>query len=77
MHLSKIVVFVGLLLLAACSPAPELVTVAVKQEAMQESFSEVARTQLPRSYPITMPLNGRIDPIALTEGDVLLVWGSN
>lgn len=35
---------------------------------IREFIDEEARTRLPRTYEVTMPLNGRIEPIAAREG---------
>lgn len=41
---------------------------AVKQSPIEEFIIERGKTRLPRTYLITMPLAGRIEPIALEEG---------
>lgn len=41
---------------------------AVKRGAIREFIDEQARTRLPETYLITMPFQGRIEAITLTEG---------
>src|SRR5487761_1204236 len=35
---------------------------------IREFVDEEARTRLPRTYQVTMPFDGRIEPIEVTEG---------
>ena len=35
---------------------------------IREFIDEEARTRLPRTYEVTIPFNGRIEPIAVREG---------
>jgi len=65
--------FLAMLLLAAvlagCGGAPEVEVVAPWHGTIEESFSEPARTRLANTYPVTMPVEGRIGRIALEPGD--------
>ncbi len=62
-----------LLLLSGCSRDLEVTTVNPQMEPMEESFTEPARTRLPRTYPVTMPLDGRIEEISFKPGDPVKV----
>ncbi|MGA2254275.1 MAG: biotin/lipoyl-binding protein, partial [Thermoguttaceae bacterium] len=43
-------------------------TAAAKMDSIREFVDEQAKTRLPKTYLITMPFEGRIKPIELTEG---------
>jgi HlyD family secretion protein len=47
----------------------EVQVVSPKRGEIRESFSEPARTRLAKSYPVTMPVQGRIRRIDLEPGD--------
>ena len=52
---------------AAASGIP-VETAQVKKGSIREFVDERAVTRLPRTYQITMPINGRVEEIALQEG---------
>ena len=56
-------------LLAGCAEPPEVSTISVKNRRLEVSFTERAETILREDFPISMPLNGRIDRIELEVGD--------
>ncbi len=58
-----------LLLLVACAPPREVEVLSPRRGELVESFSEEARTRLGRTYPVRMPLTGRIGRIDLEPGD--------
>jgi HlyD family secretion protein len=53
---------------AGCSDTPVTV-IHPYQGTLVESFSEQARTRLRDTYPVTMPVQGRISRIGLEKGD--------
>lgn len=55
--------------LAGCGKAPEAKVTAARQAAIEETFTEPARTRLEQSWEVTMPVDGRIGRIALEPGD--------
>jgi HlyD family secretion protein len=64
--------FLGMLLtLAGCDQGPGVATLSPERGVIRESFSEPARTRLAQTYPITMPLDGRIGRINLEPGDAV------
>jgi HlyD family secretion protein len=56
-------------LLCGCGEAPRVEVVTPKRGVIQESFSEPARTRLARTWPVAMPVTGRIARIELEPGD--------
>ncbi|MCP3662488.1 MAG: HlyD family efflux transporter periplasmic adaptor subunit [Gammaproteobacteria bacterium] len=67
------VLLLPLLLLSGCSRDLGVTTVNPQMEPMEESFTEPARTRLSRTYPVTMPLDGRIEEISYKPGDPVKV----
>ncbi|MFP4056253.1 MAG: efflux RND transporter periplasmic adaptor subunit [Candidatus Brocadiia bacterium] len=57
------------LLAAGCGKGTEVETASPRVGEIRESFSEPARTRLPDTYPVTMPVEGRIGRIDLEPGD--------
>lgn len=47
-------------------------TVEVKESTIEAYIDEHARTSIPHTYHITMPMQGRILPIEVTEGDTVI-----
>ncbi len=60
--------FTGPLLMSGCGGAP-VDAVYPQKGAIQESFTEPARTRLKKTYPITMPVSGRIERINKEPND--------
>lgn len=56
------------MLVSGCSKT-EVEVISPAKGAMAESFTEQARTRLEKTYPITMPVTGRIRRIELEPGD--------
>jgi len=56
-------------MVAGCRGAIEVEVTTPRKAAIQESFTEPARTRLSKTYPITMPVDGRIERIELEPGD--------
>jgi len=54
---------------AGCGGGTEVEAVRPRRGEIHESFTEPARTRLARTYPIGMPIGGRIARIALEPGD--------
>lgn len=52
-----------------CRHGDEVETIAPRRGPIEESFVEPARTRLAKTYPITMPVDGRIARIELEPGD--------
>ena len=59
----------ALFLLASCNPPAEVSVAEAKRAAIEESFSESARTRLETIHRITTPVDGRIDRVDLRSGD--------
>jgi HlyD family secretion protein len=57
------------LAVVGCERGPEIEVLTARRGAIRESFSEPAKTRLARTYPVTMPVAGRIGRIALEPGD--------
>ncbi len=57
----------GLGFMAGCGDVAEIDAVRPKRGTIVESFSEPARTQLSKTYRVTMPIQGRIDARTLSE----------
>jgi HlyD family secretion protein len=55
--------------LAGCGAATEVEVTSPYRGEIQESFTEPARTRLANTYPVTMPVSGRIARIDLEPGD--------
>jgi HlyD family secretion protein len=55
--------------LSGCGAATGVEVTSPYRGEIQESFTEPARTRLANTYPITMPVNGRIARIELEPGD--------
>ncbi|MCE7869967.1 RND transporter, partial [bacterium CPR1] len=53
------------MLLVACAPPREVEVLSPRRGELVESFSEEARTRLGRTYPVRMPLTGRIGRIGV------------
>ncbi len=60
------------LCMSSCG-APEIEVTQPKRGQIRESFTEPAKTRLENTYPITMPVSGRIDRIELEPGDPVRV----
>ena len=58
----------GILLLSGCG-GKELSAISPRRDQIQESFVEPAKTRLENTYPISMPVNGRIGRVDLQPGD--------
>lgn len=58
-----------LLVLASCEDVKEIETTSPRIGKIEESFSEPAKTRLARTWPITVPIAGRISRIELEPGD--------
>lgn len=56
-------------LIQGCREEPPADLISPWKGTITESFSEPARTRLGRTYPVTMPIEGRIDRIDLEPGD--------
>jgi HlyD family secretion protein len=56
------------LCMSSCG-APEIEVTQPERGQIRESFTEPAKTRLENTYPITMPVSGRIDRIELEPGD--------
>jgi len=54
-----------------CAQAAEVELAAPRRGEIQESFTEPARTRLAKTYPVTMPVDGRIARIDLEPGDTV------
>lgn len=66
------IVVLGIIVLAAIFGRGKGVSVratAASQGTIRAYVEERARTTLPRVYKITMPFNGRVEPITMEEGD--------
>lgn len=48
---------------------PEVPVVAVEARTIREFVEEQAKTRLPHEYLITMPYEGRVEPLPLVEGE--------
>lgn len=59
----------ALLVLTACEEVREVETTRPGIGEIQESFSDPAKTRLAKTWPITMPIAGRIPRIDLEPGD--------
>jgi len=57
--------------LAGCGASTEVEVTKPHTGEIQESFTEPARTRLANTYPVTMPVSGRIARIDLEPGDEL------
>jgi HlyD family secretion protein len=55
--------------LAGCGAATEVEVTSPYRGEIQESFTEPARTRLANTYPVTMPVSGRVARIDLEPGD--------
>ena len=55
--------------LAGCGKAPETKVTTARRAAIEETFTEPARTRLEQSWKVTMPVDGRIGRIGLEPGD--------
>ena len=55
--------------MAGCGASTEVEVTSPYRGEIQESFTEPARTRLANTYPITMPVSGRIARIDLEPGD--------
>ena len=53
---------------AGCSGGQEIDVVKPSRGPLVESFTEPAKTRLSETWPITMPVSGRVGRIALEEG---------
>ncbi|MGC3969672.1 MAG: biotin/lipoyl-binding protein [Pirellulales bacterium] len=62
------VLLVGGLLYASATTGVVVQAAAAKREPIREFVDEQAQTRLPLTHLITMPYDGRIDPITLAEG---------
>lgn len=60
---------VCLVLLCGCRKRTSVEVVAPQRTKIQESFTEPARTRLARSWPVAMPVSGKIARIDLEPGD--------
>lgn len=56
--------------LSSCG-APPVKVVSPRRGAIQESFTEPARTRLSKTYPISMPVDGRITRVDLEPKDTV------
>lgn len=76
-HFRANALWVGTVLIAAtlagCGERPEVAVIAPRRSAIEESFTEPARTRLANSYRITMPIDGRIARIDIEPGDPISV----
>ena len=66
-----ILALVMLVACLGCEQAAEVELAALRRGEIQESFTEPARTRLAKTYPITMPVDGRIARIGLEPGDTV------
>jgi HlyD family secretion protein len=66
---SLIVVIVVVVVYASVTAAQPVEAAPARRGAISAFIEEQARTRLPRTYRITMPIDGRILPIELAEGD--------
>lgn len=62
------VLLVGALAYASLTTGIVVQAAAAKRESIREFVDEQAQTRLPLTHLITMPYDGRIDPITLPEG---------
>ncbi|MBL9084566.1 MAG: hypothetical protein JNK76_22375, partial [Planctomycetales bacterium] len=62
------VLLVGGLAYASLTTGVVVQAAAAKRESIREFVDEQAQTRLPLTHLITMPYDGRIDPITLPEG---------
>ena len=67
--LCGLMIVITAILLSGCGGGLEIEALQPTRGAIHESFSEPARTRLSRTYPITMPIDGRIGRIELEPGD--------
>ena len=56
-------------LLSGCGGKVEVEGIHPRKGGIQESFTEPARTRLAKTYPIAMPVAGRVERIDLEPGD--------
>ena len=68
---SSVVVLFFLIFLNACNKPREIETAKPYSGEIRESFSEPAKTRLAKTWPITMPIDGRIERIELEPGDAV------
>ncbi len=68
-----VVVVAGLVGLWRSLDRTELEVLSPMRGEIRESFSEPARTRLSKTYPITMPIRGRLERIELEPGDPVKV----
>ena len=61
--------WLAVVLLAGCSPPPEMRVLSPQRGEIVESFSEKAETRLSQEYPVQMPVSGHIGRIVLKPGD--------
>ena len=63
--------FIAVLLIAlsGCTEKPTVKTVPVDNRRLEVSFTERSETVLRKEYPVTMPVNGRIERLELEVGD--------
>lgn len=60
----------GLLLLqTGCSPPPEVEVLQPIRGDLARSFTEQARTRLSQTFPVSMPVEGRLSRLSVEEGD--------
>lgn len=59
-------------LLTGCEGNLEVEAVSPRRGEIRESFREPARTRLAKTYPITMPVSGRLARIDLEPGDEVI-----
>ncbi|NQU42729.1 HlyD family efflux transporter periplasmic adaptor subunit [bacterium] len=55
--------------LVGCGEGPEVEALHPRRGIIEEAFEEPGRTRLENSYPVSMPVNGRIARIELEAGD--------
>jgi HlyD family secretion protein len=63
-----VVVIAMVLIAAGCGNAQEIDVVTPSRGPLVESFTEPARTRLAETWPIAMPVSGRVGRIELSEG---------
>ena len=68
--LIALIVVVGVTAVAMAPKGTPVDVASVGRQLIREYIEEQAKTRLPDVYQITMPLEGRMLPIELGEGDV-------
>lgn len=67
--IQKILLAATLIMVCGCSEPLQVTTVEAKNHRLEVSFTERAETVLRQDFPVSMPVNGKIDRIDLEVGD--------